>query len=343
MLNRIWRSRGALSSALLPLALIFTLLAAVRRAFYRYGLLRTQRLPVPVVVVGNIVAGGSGKTPLVLWLAQELSQRGWRPGIVSRGYGGTVDKNRELAEVSSNSDPAVVGDEPLLLKRRAGLPVFVGRNRVAVGRAMLDAYPDCNLVLSDDGLQHYRLARDVEIAVIDVRGLMNGWPLPAGPLREPAARLAQVDALVLNAASPPIFSGSGQIPCFRMSLAGEVFYRLDQPAQTNTAAALATAYPRLHAVAGIGEPRRFFEHLAALGLAFTPYAFADHHRYRATDLVFADCDALLMTEKDAVKCAGLIASAGSAFPVIWVLPVAAELEPDLAAFVVEKLNGPPSA
>ena len=293
--------------------------------------MRRERVPVPVLVVGNITVGGTGKTPLVIHLAQALRVLGRHPGIVSRGYRGA---GGPILEVTAGSDPRLVGDEPLLLARRGACPVFVGRDRVAAARSLLRSYPECDLIIADDGLQHYRLARDVEIALFDERGVMNGWTLPAGPLREPVSRLAHVDALVLNgtAVSPaPTFAGAE----FSMRLLGRRFHRLDQPLTTCTAADLAGA--RLHAVAGIGTPQRFFDCLNGMGLAFSEHPFADHHDFCEEDLVFAG-DAILTTEKDAVKLARLC------LPLpVWVLPVTAEVKPDLAAFVLEKLNGRPLA
>lgn len=310
---------------------MFKVLVALRRAMYRTGMLRRERVPVPVVIVGNISVGGTGKTPLVIHLARVLRARGRHPGIVSRGYRGA---SGHVLEVTAASDPGVVGDEPLLLARRSACPVFVGRDRVAAARSLLASYPECDLIIADDGLQHYRLDREVEIALFDERSVMNGWALPAGPLREPVSRLAQVDAMVLNGAavSPaPTFAGA----VFSMRLLGDQFHRLDQPLTTCSAADLAGA--RLHAVAGIGSPQRFFDHLTGMGLAFSGHSFADHHDYCIADLAFAG-DAILTTEKDAVKLARLCLT----LPV-WVLPVAAEVKPDLAAFVLEKINGRPLA
>jgi len=318
----IWARRGLLAWLLLPVGFAFFALVAFRRLLFRLGVLAVARQPVPVVVVGNITAGGSGKTPLVLWLVDRLQQCGRRPGVVSRGYGGSAQGVREVGD---DSDAAEVGDEPLLIRRRAACPVFVGRDRVGAARALLAAH-DCDLIICDDGLQHYRLARDIEIAVVDRRGLWNGWPLPAGPLREPCSRLATVDAVVGN--------GWAGAAGFRMTLQGERFFRLDDPNATCGAGDLARR--RLHAVAGIGEPQRFFDHLAALGLSFEAHAFPDHHRYAAADLAFAG-DAIVTTEKDAVKCAAL-----ASLPV-WVVPVSATVEPDLAQFVLEKIDGRPSA
>ena len=288
-------------------------------------------MPVPVVIVGNITAGGTGKTPLVIHLAQSLRERGRKPGIVSRGY---LGESERAVEVESASDPGVVGDEPLLLRRRSGCPVFVGRNRSDAVRALLAGHPECDMILADDGLQHYGLARDVEIALFDQRGVLNGWCLPAGPLREPVARLAGVDAVVFNGtavSSAPTFGRR----VFEMRLQGEVFYRLDDPRVTCHAADLAGK--ELHAVAGIASPQRFFRHLAGMGLRFSAHPFGDHHDFRSEDLDFVGV-AIMATEKDAVKLARL-----SLRLPVWVLPVTAETSPDLAAFVLEKINGCASA
>ena len=293
--------------------------------------MRQQSLPVPVVIVGNLSVGGTGKTPLVIHLAQRLRSLGRHPGIVSRGYRGT---STEVAEVLPDGDPSRFGDEPLLLARRSACPVFVGRDRSAAARALLEAYPDCDLLLADDGLQHYRLPRAVEIVVFDERGLMNGWCLPAGPLREPVSRLKDVDAVVLNGRSRSPVAGIDR-PLFAMRLQGSVFHRLDDPRVECAAAELSGGV--LHAVAGIGAPQRFFDQLRGLGIDFVEHAFADHHDFRSEELAFSG-SSILTTEKDAVKLARLSLS----LPV-WVLPVTAEVSPDLAAFVLEKLDGRPPA
>lgn len=323
-LTRIWQARGPLAWALLPIGLVFFALATLRRQAYRLGWLKAEHLPVPVVVIGNIIAGGAGKTPLTLWLASRLTALGRKPGIVSRGYG-RVEKASQ--KVGAGDTAQQVGDEPVLLARRSGCPVFVGADRAATARALLALHPECDVILCDDGLQHYQLHRDVEIAVIDRRGLMNSWPLPAGPLREPSGRLAAVNAIVLNGCDAAPAYG---VQIFSMRLAGERFYRLNANDMTALPADLAGL--KLHAVAGIGEPQRFFDHLSALGLTFQPHAFPDHHGYTHADLAFSG-DAILTTEKDALKCAGL-----ATLP-IWVLPVDAVVEPDLARFVMEKLDG----
>lgn len=326
-MNAVWQKRGLIAWLLLPIAALFAIAVSLRRHLYRAGWLKRVWVGVPVVVVGNIAAGGSGKTPVVLALVKDLTARGRHPGIVSRGYGGAVAGVREVREDDSAD---LVGDEPLLLKIRAGCPVFVGRDRVAAAQALLAANPSCDVIVSDDGLQHYRLIRDVEIAVVDRQLIANHWMQPAGPCREPAARLAQVDAVVKNGDGDIVVHG---VPTFGMQMKGERFVRLGSD-ETRHAADFAGQ--RLHAVAGIGVPQRFFAHLAALGLECTAHAFPDHHRYIAADVDFAG-DAILATEKDAVKLRGL-----SPLPV-WVLPVDAEIEPDLATFVMEKLDGRPPA
>jgi len=323
-LQRQWFEQRRLTPALwllLPLNWLYSLLSALNRR-----LARPVRLPVPVIVVGNLIVGGAGKTPLTLWLAQQLKARGWRPGIISRGYGRSGDG---VVSVSADSQPEEVGDEPLLLARRSGVPVCVGRQRAAAGAALLAAHPEVNVLLCDDGLQHYALARDVELVVFDARGAGNGWRLPVGPLREPLGRLATVDAIIGNNLKSR-FAASA--PTFDMRLQPGCFYRLDDPQQACSAESLRSRGP-LHALAGIGNPGRFFQTLESLGLNCENHPFPDHHRYLAADLAFARDGILLMTEKDAVKCAGLTAGE------TWVLPVEAELSPALIELILEKLHG----
>jgi tetraacyldisaccharide 4'-kinase len=321
-----WQRRGA-NALLLPPAYLFAAVVALRRVLYRAGVLKVVRLPVPVIVVGNITAGGSGKTPLTLYLAQKLALHGWHPGIVSRGYGGNLEGIRA---VTPESDPVEVGDEPLLLARRAGCPVFVGHDRVAAARSLLEAHPACDVLIADDGLQHLRLARDVELIVIDERGTGNGWPLPAGPLRDCPQRIAAADALVLNGddASAPGRVTAPEI--FRMRLVGARLRNVRDPRKSCEAGELRGK--RLHAIAGTGNPARFFRLLDEMGLQFATHAFPDHHSYCAADLAFADAEALLMTEKDAVKCSAF--APGNA----WHLPVEAMLAPDLAEWVANRLD-----
>ena len=319
--DRHWYRLSALSLALWPLSLVYGLLVALRRLAYGSGALRALKLPVAVIVVGNIVAGGTGKTPLVLCLAAALKMNGRKPGIVSRGYRGSAAAPMAVTAVSAVDQ---VGDEPLLLARASGCPVWIGRDRAAAALGLLAAHPECDVLILDDGLQHYRLARDIEIAVEDERGAGNGLLLPAGPLREPASR--RVDAWVVNSA--PVGSRD---PAFRMDLRGEAFRCLRAPLEYVPASALAGK--KLHAIAGIGNPRRFFEHLKRLGLASVNHAFPDHHAYAPGDLDFADCEALLMTEKDAVKCEAFARRHWYA------LQVEAELAPAFFDFILAKLNG----
>jgi tetraacyldisaccharide 4'-kinase len=324
-LQRQWFEQRRLTPALwllLPLAGFYVLLSALNRL-----LARPKRLPVPVIVVGNIIVGGAGKTPLTLWLAGELRQRGWHPGIVSRGYGRNGDQVRP---VTVDARPAEVGDEPLLLARRTGVPVWVGRQRSAAGEALLVAHPEVDVILCDDGLQHYTLARDVELVVFDGRGAGNGWRLPVGPLRESLARNATVDAIICQNLKKTALPAAA--PAFEMRLQPGSFFRLDDPQQTCAAPALQRR-GRLYALAGIGHPERFFRTLESLGLDCETRPFPDHHRYTASDLAFAADGILLMTEKDAVKCAGLTTGE------TWVLPVEAELSPALIELILEKLRG----
>jgi len=307
-------------------------MVALRRALYRAGMLPSYRVPVPVIVVGNITAGGTGKTPLVLWVCDFLREHGYQAGIVSRGYGG----RGETMAVRGDSAPDIAGDEPVLLAQRSRCPVWIGRDRVAAAHALIAANPGCGVIVSDDGLQHYRLRRDVEIAVVDAaRALGNGWLLPAGPLREPASRLRTVDAVVVLAAEgahAPLPELRG---AFAMTLVGDRFVRVDDPLTTLPAAAFARE--GVHALAGIGHPARFFAQLAALGIAATPHPFADHHRFVAGDLALPEAQAILMTEKDALKCETF------ADERCWYLPVRARIDEALVKLIEGKLRGSQAA
>jgi tetraacyldisaccharide 4'-kinase len=320
-LERHWYRITPLHILLQPISFIFRLLVALRRALYRNGILSSEKLPVPVIVIGNITVGGSGKTPLTLWLAQQLLDNGWHPGIISRGFGGAEPPAPQAVHSSSSTD--AVGDEAVLMAQRGLCPVWVGRDRPATGRALLRAHPECDVLLSDDGLQHYRLRRNAEIAVIDgVRRFGNGCLLPAGPLREAPSRLNEVDAVVINGGT--VTGGE-----YRMQLEGNVFHNLLNPATIKRASDFHGM--KLHAIAGIGHPLRFFAHLNNLGLAGQAHPFPDHHRYAPADLAYADADAILMTEKDAVKCAAF------ATEKCWVLRVEAQIDPALTHFILERI------
>ncbi len=317
-----WKTRGPLAVLLLPVAALFALVAALRRLAYRSGILVVERVAVPVIIVGNISAGGTGKTPLVLWLARFLQQQGRHPGIISRGYGASRTDPRM---VPVDGQPSEYGDEPCLLARRTGCPVWVGVNRAATARALLAAHAGIDIIISDDGLQHYGLARDLEIAVIDgTRGLGNGWPLPAGPLREPASRLATVDAVVVNG------NAAGRYPgAFTMRLEGDEFRNLRNPQQVAHAAHFSKQ--RVHAIAGIGNPQRFFDHLQRLGINCVAHPYPDHHVYTAQDVRFDDADPVVMTEKDAVKCTAFATGRH------WALVVNADIEECLGELVIARL------
>ena len=291
----------------------------VRRLLYRLRILRSHRAGVPVIVVGNLIAGGSGKTPLVLWLAEFLKDHGWTPGIVSRGYGARLEAPREA---SIASEPDQVGDEPIVLARRSGCTVWVGPDRVRACEALRHQHPDVDIILLDDGLQHYRLARDLEICVVDARGFGNGFLLPAGPLREPRTRLRSVDAVVAH--------GTDAVRGYAMRLEGDLLNCLADARERRPAKAFAGQ--RVHAVAGIGDPKRFFLHLAHLGLKVVPHPFPDHHRFAPADLEFGDTLPVVMTEKDAVKCRRF------AKPQHWVFPVRAVLDPDFGNWLLEKIG-----
>jgi len=288
-LDHYWYSLNPVALLLLPLSWLFCALVAVRRTAYRRGWLRSERLPVPVVVVGNITVGGSGKTPLVIWLARYLREQGFRPGIISRGYGGLAAHWPQ--SVDAESDPRLVGDEPVLIAQYCDCPMAVGPERVAAARLLLQAH-ECNIIISDDGLQHYRLARDVEIAVLDgERRLGNGFCLPAGPLREAPDRLGSVGLRVGN--------GRAEEGEHLMTLQPEMVFHLHDGIRRTLDDFRGR---RVHAVAGIGHPPRFFQLLRDHGIEVIEHPFPDHHRYAVADVQFGDGLPVLMTEKDGVKC-----------------------------------------
>ena len=297
---------------LLPLAGLFALIARVRRFAYAQGWLASYAVRVPVIVIGNITAGGSGKTPLVIWLANWLVAQGMRPGVISRGYGGPA---REYMEVHAGSVAAEVGDEPLLIHVKTQVPVVIGRDRVAAARTLLARHPDVNILLSDDGLQHYRLRRQLELAVVDAgTGYGNGLPLPAGPLREPRSRLHSVDAVIHifrgDTAVTPIERG------YRADYTVGHAYRL-LAMDEKIAIANMPRGPWL-AVTGIGNPQGFYAMLTQLGWTFEPQSFPDHYAFAAQDISLDK--PVVMTEKDAVKCVSF------ARPDWWALEL--EVRPD---------------
>jgi tetraacyldisaccharide 4'-kinase len=306
-LDYYWYTRSPWLLLLTPFSLLYRVIVWLRRIAYRAGVLPSYRLEKPVIIVGNLTAGGTGKTPLVAWLTGYLRQKGCRPGIVARGYGGKA--SHWPLQVRPDSDPGIVGDEAVMLAGITGCPMAVAPDRVAAARELLD-HCDCDLIISDDGLQHYALQRDLEIAVIDgVRRFGIGFLIPAGPLREPLRRLREVDLVVVN------------------GLAGEGEY----PMRMLTGTARGIREPKLqreledfrgqsvHAVAGIGNPARFFNELRQHGMQVEGHVFPDHHRFEPEDIQFGDNRPVLMTEKDAVKCRQF--ASGNE----WVVPVTVEM------------------
>ena len=319
-----WASRGAIAWLLWPASLAFAVVVWIRRVLYRLKILGSTHPGIPVIVVGNITVGGSGKTPLVLHIAEILKEHRWKPGIVSRGYGGSAQQPREA---SIASDPAEVGDEPMLLARRSGCPVWVAPDRVAACRALRAQHPECDVIVTDDGLQHYALRRDAEVCVVDARGFGNGFLLPAGPLRERPSRLASVDAVVTH--------GAAGVRGYAMALEGDKLVRFTDARDVRGAKSFAGQ--RMHAVAGIGDPQRFFQQLARFGIEVVPHPFPDHHAFRAEDFAFGDTDPVVMTEKDAVKCKRFAQAH------YWIFPVSASVDPAFERRLLEKLGGSKAA
>ncbi len=324
--------------ALIPFSLVFRIAVAARRLRFRLLGFSVQRMPVPVVVVGNITVGGSGKTPLVIALIEALRREGYAPGVVSRGYGGTATQSKTAVErVDDSIENAAdrFGDEAVLIRYRTGAPVFVGKRRVAAARALLAAHPEVDVLIADDGLQHYALARNFEIAVFDARGAGNGRMIPAGPLREPLDRLLDIDAIVLNGddAVLPALPGNAaptRSP-YRMTLLAGDAYRVNTPQETRSLQLFRGR--RLTAAAGIGNPSRFFALLYRAGLKFHRMPLDDHYRYRHNPFLDRYSEVVLMTEKDAVKCRRFVE------PRMWAVPVSAELDPALVVALLEHVGG----
>jgi tetraacyldisaccharide 4'-kinase len=309
-LASLWYESHPVSLLLLPISGLFRLVIALRRIAFKSGVLHRQKLPLPVIVVGNITVGGTGKTPLVIWLVETLRDMGLHPGIVSRGYGGDATSWPQF--VDAESDPTKVGDEPVLIAQRTGCPVAVAPQRVRAARLLISD-KGCDVIVCDDGLQHYALERDLEIVVLDgERRLGNGRCLPAGPLRETAARLHDVDLVVVNGKASPNECGMNMVGTNAQSLNDpNIFHELSEWQGTT-----------VHGVAGIGNPGRFFAHLRAQGLNVLEHPFPDHYRFEEKDLYFSDSLPVLMTEKDAVKCREF------ASPRLWCVPVNAVIDGD---------------
>lgn len=314
--------RGILNILLWPLSCLYAGIVTLRRYCYQLGLCKIHRFSKPIIVIGNITVGGTGKTPLTIALAQYLQSQGLRVGLVSRGYGGSA--NHQPTLVVQDSDPLQVGDEPLLMVKHTGCPMVIAAKRPAAIKKLLADF-NCDVVLSDDGLQHYAMARDIEIVVINgEQRLGNGWYLPAGPLRESAKRLHHVDWVV----------SQGQAQGAEQSMAVKLgkLYRLDAPGEQRDLADFSNQ--QVHAVAAIGNPDKFFKSLLAADLLLFKHVFADHHYYRAEDLHFSEDYPIIMTEKDAVKCQQLNLPKQN----IWVLPIRAQLSKDFYQALLAQLN-----
>lgn len=326
---RTWQARGPLARLLYPLTWVYRL----GRSLHAWGQ-TAVRVDVPVVVVGNLRVGGTGKTPLVIRLTEALRERGWHPGVVSRGYGGQAGDAARL--VDADADPNRFGDEPVLIRYTTAVPVAVGKDRVAAARLLRRMHPEIDVIIADDGLQHRRLARNVELALINETGTGNGWQLPAGPLREPVRRLERVDAVVLHGATPPVRIHT---PFFRMRTAIRNAVRMADPPQRQSLAELSQAQRerdlRLLAFCAIGNPDRFFAMLRAHGLVFDTLALPDHEPIDAAVLAGKSHDRILVTSKDAVKChrdARLRKDER-----IWVVPLEVDLDPACVDFVERRI------
>jgi len=320
-LSESWYKPHAIRWFLSPLSGLYRLVSFIRKQCYFLGFFKQHRLPVPVIIVGNINVGGTGKTPFVIFLIQCLQQHGFNPGVISRGYGGHSD-NYPIT-VSNNSDPAIVGDEPVIIARQTNCPVVVSPTRVEAARFLLEHH-ECDLIVSDDGLQHYALARDIEIVLVDAqRKFGNQSCLPAGPLREPLTRLQDVDYIVYN--------GAANDTAFNMTLSARHAINLSDVNVTKSITDFQGQ--EVHAVAGIGNPKRFFNQLAQLGIYIIPHEYDDHHLFVKQDLEFNDNKTILMTEKDAVKCQSFATNN------MWFIPVEASVSGNLDQLIIQKLTG----
>lgn len=331
-LQKQWKGYSIWHFVLLPLSFIFFSLSITRKWLFRLGVFRSHKLPVPVIVIGNISVGGTGKTPLVIWLVEQLRQKGFKPGVISRGYGRAAN---DLTEVFAHSPPSLVGDEPLLIAKRTKSPVFVSANRVDAGHALLKGHPEVDVIVSDDGLQHYRMQRDMEIAAIDAeRGFGNNFLLPAGPLREPQYRLNSVDAIVMtNGDKQHLTQAQFVVPVFNMDFNGDVFVSLFDDKTQHQSNHFNNK--QLVAIAGIANPKRFFDALTKMGLVFEQKSFADHYAFTPQDFLPFVGKTILMTEKDAVKCAQF--AKNNAQYDIWMMPVSASIDNGLNELVSQKL------
>jgi len=327
-LHNIWYGGSSLRFLLLPLTWVYFAVVACRRFLYASGLLRSRRVAVPVVIVGNITVGGTGKTPMTIWLAQQLAARGYTPGIISRGYRGTTGAQPQQA--TAGSDPAIVGDEAIMVANRSGCAVVVHADRVAAAWRAIEL--GATVIVSDDGLQHYRLGRNYEIAVVDgTRRYGNRHLLPAGPLREPVSRLDSVDQILIQMAddgNSEFLRRASDRPPVEFRLTAARICRLDNSATRRIGEFSGT---RMHALAGIGHPERFFRLLEAHNIEVIRHPLPDHADIQPQDLEFGDDLDVVMTEKDAVKCRGF--QAGNC----WYVPVDVAMDDTQAADLLGRI------
>ena len=319
VLEQSWYTKSGLTLFLRPISWAYICIVIIRRVMYRLSILKATRLPVPVIIVGNITVGGTGKTPLVIWLANYLKQAGFKPGIISRGYAGNA--RHWPQQVRPDADPVMVGDEALVIARRTRCPMAVGPDRVAAAHALLK-HACIDVIISDDGLQHYAMERTIEIAVIDgVRRLGNGFCLPAGPLRECKSRLQHVDFIVTN--------GSAVQDEYAMRYVGDTAINLANREEKSLSEFKSA---QVTAIAGIGNPDRFFNYLRVHGIRLVSKAFPDHHKFQHEELNYPELDVLLMTEKDAVKCERFAQSNW------WYVPISVDLPSEFGMKVLSLME-----
>jgi len=322
-----WLTINLSSILLYPLSLIFCALAGLRRLLYKYHLLSSYRSPVPIIVAGNISVGGNGKTPLVMHLVESLKAKGFHPGVVSRGYGA---KNKALKKyqqilVDISKEAQLFGDEPWMIAARTGIPVVIGTKRSQAVQYLLENHT-CDIVISDDGMQHYAMQRDYEICVIDAKYLFgNQYCLPAGPLREKVARLKEVDLLVYNGLDNKPLELYADKSCIMQLKFQSMVALNDRTKQKNIETLSGDS---VHAIAGIGQPSRFFQQLKQYNIHVIEHSFDDHHEYVLDELTFSDKLPVIMTEKDAVKCQKFNLEN------TWYIPVTAELTEDIVERII---------
>ena len=328
ILNKQYYIKSSWILILLPLSFIYFLIISFRTWAYKTGIFKSIKLDVPVVIIGNITIGGAGKTPLVIWVLEKLIKIGMKPGLICSGYNSNANSPQE---VFNNSEVSDIGDEALMIKLRfqkvnnIDIPIFVGKRKVQVGKALLKSYPDINILISDDGLQHYELKRDFEIAVIDeVREFGNKFLIPTGPLREPITRLNKVDAEIVNSRTLKTWRKA-----YGMTYFGGVLVNC---LQNDHISDFDVLEKEIVAITGIGNPERFFEQLISSGLKFKKVIFDDHYFFKESDFKDYDDMDIIMTEKDAVKCKSF------AKENFWYLPIYADVEEGLFKQMIKKLR-----